>query len=94
VTFGRPQVRQVTVFQAGVVGATLGAGILMAFVAMLIGPTDAAELPGLTTEVQVVAFADRIGVAPGIVVGRMQHLELIAPNRWTNLIVRYRFADD
>jgi HTH-type transcriptional regulator/antitoxin HigA len=59
----------------------------------LIGPADAAELPSLTTEVQVVAFADRIGVAPGIVVGRMQHLELIAPNRWTNLIARYRFAD-
>ena len=39
VTFGGLQVRQVTVFQAGVVGAMLGAGILMAFVALRLSRT-------------------------------------------------------
>lgn len=34
VTFGRPEIRKVTVFQAGVVGGILGAGIMMAVVAI------------------------------------------------------------
>jgi HTH-type transcriptional regulator/antitoxin HigA len=61
---------------------------------LLIAPTDAAQLPLLTTEEQVVAFAKDIGVAPGIVVGRMRFLGLIPQNRWAHLIDHFRFADD
>ena len=51
-------------------------------------------LRGLTTEMDVQEFARKIGIAPGIVVGRMQHDGLIPHSRWTSLIQRYRFADD
>ncbi len=61
---------------------------------LLIAPADAARLASLTTEEQVVAFAEEIGVAPGIVVGRMRFLGLIPQNRWANLIDHFRFADD
>jgi len=37
-----------------------------------------AELRGLTTREAVVRFAQRIGVAPGIVVGRLEKQRLIA----------------
>ncbi len=60
----------------------------------LIPPADAARLPGLRTAEDVVAFAEEIGVAPGIVVGRMQHDNLIPQNRWTSMFDRYKFADD
>ena len=52
------------------------------------------DLRDLSNAADVVAFADAIGVAPGIVVGRMHHEELIPHSKWTDLIVRYRFADD
>lgn len=52
------------------------------------------DLWSLNTKAQVTKFADAIGIAPGIVVGRMQHEELIPHNQWTDLIARYRFADD
>jgi HTH-type transcriptional regulator/antitoxin HigA len=52
------------------------------------------ELRELSTAQDVVAFANAIGVAPGIVVGRLQHESLIPHNQWTSLFVRYRFADD
>ena len=58
---------------------------------ILIAPHDATRLPLLTTESDVVAFADSIGVAPGIVVGRMQHDRQIPFNKFTRLIDRYRF---
>jgi len=35
------------------------------------------ELPGLKVKVDVIAFAQRIGIHPGIVVGRLQHEEII-----------------
>lgn len=41
------------------------------------------ELTGLKTKTAVVAFAERVGVHPGIVVGRLQHDELIPPS-WMN----------
>lgn len=40
---------------------------------VLIPPRDARELPGLKSADDVRRFAERIGVAPGIVVGRLQH---------------------
>jgi HTH-type transcriptional regulator/antitoxin HigA len=40
---------------------------------VLIPPRDARELPKLKTDAAVRQFASRIGVAPGIVVGRLQH---------------------
>ena len=60
----------------------------------LIPPQDAALLSGLTTPTDVESFASRLGVAPGIVVGRMQHDVLIPPNQWTHLFDRYSFSDD
>lgn len=60
----------------------------------LIPPPRDRDLSSLTTRVAVIEFADDIGVAPGIVVGRMQHEGLIAHSRWADLIDRYRFADD
>lgn len=61
---------------------------------ILIPPAAAARLPELTGSAQVEAFAAEVGVAAGIVVGRMQHDGLIPHSRWANLIKRYRFADD
>jgi HTH-type transcriptional regulator / antitoxin HigA len=40
---------------------------------VLIPPRDAKRLPTLKTAAQVRDFADGIGIAPGIVVGRLQH---------------------
>ncbi len=43
------------------------------FAAEFLIPSDAAtELQGLTTRTAIVAFAGRIGIAPGIVLGRLQ----------------------
>jgi HTH-type transcriptional regulator / antitoxin HigA len=60
----------------------------------LIPPRFAGALRGLTTAVEVEDFARTIGIAPGIVIGRMQHDRLIPHSRWTHLIERYRFTDD
>jgi HTH-type transcriptional regulator / antitoxin HigA len=40
---------------------------------ILIPPSDARELPGLKTIDDVRRFAERLGIASGIVVGRLQH---------------------
>lgn len=61
---------------------------------VLIPPKAATRLPKLMTRLDVQAFAEEIGVAAGVVVGRMQHDRLIPHNRWTDLFVRYRFDDD
>ncbi|MGH3305455.1 MAG: ImmA/IrrE family metallo-endopeptidase [Streptosporangiaceae bacterium] len=61
---------------------------------VLIPPHIAEELSNLSTAAEVDAFAETIGVAPGIVVGRMQHDGLIPHSQWTHLIERYRFSDD
>jgi len=60
----------------------------------LIPPRSAVRLPELSTLTDVQEFAQEIGVADGLVVGRMQHDGLIPHNRWTSAIVRYRFDDD
>ena len=60
----------------------------------LIPPHAAARLSALETSAQVVAFATELGIAPGIVVGRMQHDGLIPNSQWTGLFDRYQFVDD
>jgi hypothetical protein len=61
---------------------------------VLVPPQLAGHLPSLTTEAQVIEFARKLGVAPGIVVGRLQHERYIPNNQWTRLFDRYRFTDD
>lgn len=53
---------------------------------VLIPPHLVGRLRTLTTADEVIAFAEEIGVAPGIVVGRMRHDELIPHNQWSYLI--------
>jgi HTH-type transcriptional regulator / antitoxin HigA len=60
----------------------------------LIPPAAAPRLIDLTTTTQLHDFAKEIGVAPGIVVGRMQHEGYIPHSQWASLIQRYRFTDD
>lgn len=61
---------------------------------VLIPPRAAADLPHLRSLAEVQAFAADLGVADGIVVGRMQHDGLIPHSQWTSAIVRYRFGDE
>ena len=60
----------------------------------LIPPQFASRLPHLRTAAEVAAFAKEIGIAPGIVVGRLQREKYLQPNQLTALFDRYRFADD
>ena len=60
----------------------------------LINPKDAAALPFVAHSArQVTAFAEKIGVAPGIVVGRMQHAGFLPRNYLHKLKARYRWND-
>lgn len=43
-----------------------------------------------TSDAEIEAFAERIGVHPGIVAGRLQHDQVIAPNRCSKLKVKYQ----
>ncbi len=61
---------------------------------VLIPPSAVARLPLVGTPNDVKAFAAELGIAPGIIVGRMQHDGYIPHNQWTNLIERYHFVDD
>lgn len=61
---------------------------------VLIPPHHASQLSELRTASQVIDFAREVGVAPGIVVGRMQHEGLIPHSQWANLIQRYRFSEE
>jgi HTH-type transcriptional regulator / antitoxin HigA len=60
---------------------------------ILIPPHHAGRLGDLKKPDDVIAFAREIGVAPGIVVGRMQHDGYIEPNQMTSLFDRYRFTN-
>ncbi|GBF79789.1 helix-turn-helix domain-containing protein [Aphanothece sacrum] len=51
----------------------------------LIPPQYDAELPRLKSKHAVVEFAKRLGIHPGIVVGRLQHEQLIKPT-WMNAL--------
>ncbi len=61
---------------------------------VLIPPQYAGKLGEISSAAEAESFAKSIGVAPGVVVGRMQYDGLIAHSQWTHLFVRYRFADD
>ena len=61
---------------------------------VLIPPSAASSLPHVSTAREVKQLAEEMGVAPGIVVGRMQHDGIIPHSKWTDLIDRYRFTDD
>jgi len=50
-------------------------------------------LTELKTKGAVQAFADKIGIHPGIVVGRLQHDGLIEPSWMNDLKVSFRFVD-
>lgn len=60
---------------------------------LLISPADAKSLAFLGHSRAIVqSFAQSIGVAPGIVVGRMQHDRLLPPNYLNDLKVRYTWS--
>jgi plasmid maintenance system antidote protein VapI len=61
---------------------------------LLIPPAFRGELAGLRGEAQIRAFAERIGVHPGIIVGRMQHDGLLRRGYLNHLKVRYRWVGD
>lgn len=61
---------------------------------VLLPPKAAAQLPSFTTLSEVQEFAKSVGVADGVVVGRMQHDGLIPHSQWTTSFVRYKFGDD
>jgi len=64
---------------------------------LLIPPAEAAKLPSLfsrnrqTLHDRIKAFANRLGIAPGIVVGRMQHDGLISPAYANTLCLKRKF---
>ena len=58
----------------------------------LIPPRYEAELAALGTKASVKAFARRIGIHPGIVVGRLQHDRSISFKRMNDLKVSFRFS--
>jgi plasmid maintenance system antidote protein VapI len=61
----------------------------------LIPPAEAAKLPLLGASHDAVRdFAARLGVAPGIIVGRMQHERLIEWSQLNDLKVRYDWAPE
>jgi len=58
----------------------------------LIPPHRAVELESINTVEQLVDFADDLGIAPAIVVGRMQHEKLIPYKQWQEFFERYEFV--
>lgn len=45
-----------------------------------------------TSDAEIIAFAKKIGIHPGIVAGRMQHDNIIAPNRCSSLKQKYKIV--
>lgn len=60
----------------------------------LIPQSEAASLRGLRTAPAVRAFAEGIGIAPGIVVGRLQHEGLIRHSQLNGLKARFVWETD
>ncbi|MHC4401186.1 MAG: ImmA/IrrE family metallo-endopeptidase [Planctomycetota bacterium] len=56
---------------------------------LLIPPEHTAELARLRTKAAIRRFAARIGVSPGIVVGRLQHDDLMPPSHCNDLKKKY-----
>jgi Zn-dependent peptidase ImmA (M78 family) len=59
---------------------------------LLIPPGKASELSKLQSTQAVKSFAESIGIAPGIVVGRLQHDEIIGYDQLNGLKVRFQWA--
>ena len=57
----------------------------------LIPPKDAARLPMLRVPDAIVSFAKKLGVHPGIVVGRMQFEQYLHYSQYNDLKAQYRF---
>ena len=45
-----------------------------------------------TSDAEIIAFADRIGIHPGVVAGRLQHDHIILPNRCSKLKEKYKIV--
>lgn len=45
-----------------------------------------------TSDAEIIAFAKRIGIHPGVVAGRLQHDGIIAPNRCSTLKQQYKIV--
>jgi HTH-type transcriptional regulator/antitoxin HigA len=60
----------------------------------LIPPAAAQKLQGLLSEQEVRAAAEALGIAPGIVVGRMQHEGWLPHTHFKHLKVSYRWAEE
>lgn len=62
----------------------------------LISPADYQRIVAThNTSTRIIAkFAEEIGIAPGIVVGRLQHDGFVPPNFCNQLKVRFEWADD
>jgi addiction module HigA family antidote len=58
----------------------------------LIPPNRASELNGLKSTRAIEAFAESIGIAPGIVVGRLQHDRIIGYSQFNGLKMRYQWV--
>ena len=58
----------------------------------LIPVSSASLLSSLRTESQVLAFAASIGIAPGVVVGRLQHDGYLRHAQLNHLKVRYEWV--
>lgn len=58
----------------------------------LIPPHSASELNGLKSTWAIEAFAESIGIAPGIVVGRLQHEGIIGYDQFNGLKMRYQWT--
>ncbi len=55
-------------------------------------PVDCeSKLKGVTSAASIRAFAKEIGIAPGLVVGRLQHEEILRFNQCNDLKVRYQW---
>jgi HTH-type transcriptional regulator / antitoxin HigA len=61
---------------------------------LLIPPAEAAELSAVRTLVAVREFAERLGIADGIVVGRLQHDQIVPYSFGNRLKRRFAFAPD
>jgi HTH-type transcriptional regulator/antitoxin HigA len=60
----------------------------------LIAPAAAQKLKGLRSEQEVRAAAEALGIAPGIVVGRMQHEKWLPRTHLKGLKVSYRWPEE
>ena len=55
---------------------------------------DGSQLTDLFGDDQISAFAEKLGIAPGIVVGRLQHDEVISYSAANRLKKRFRFREE